>query len=1498
MRRLVLALLFIAALGALIPKPLAPVVHAQAPDLTRVFASYISGSGVDSVRDVVADSSGNWYLTGGTASSGFPVTGGAFDTTFNGNHDVWVAKVNANGTLAWCTFLGGANYDRAYAIEWDTTGVYVAGRAGSGFPTTASALQSVFAGDNEPNSAYGNQDGFVAKLNLTGTSLLWSTFIGGPGREFVRDIDIDSVGDVYAVMADVRVAFPHISGGYDTTHGGGTSLNVPANWDAAICKINAPASGTGATTLTYGTFVGGNNYDGQTPVIRVNSSNEVWMIMGTDSTSSTLTATGGAAQTNNAGDSDLYLIHLSANGATRIAAFYFGGSGSEFMETHCLELDSNEDPVFAGTTKSDNESTFPETPGAFQTIHAGNCTSGCSNYNGDGFVAKAPAALTSVNCTYLGGSSGDGLQGISLTPADEVIVTGASFSANFPTTTGAFQTTKSTGGDMVLVKLNSALTALVYSTYYGGNAMDEGRCNAIDVNERIMLGGHSLSTNFPTLSPFDTDAGGDDGALVVFELNAGASNVAPTCNAGTDGAVTLPAMANLDGTAADDGLPNPPATLTTTWTQFSGPGSPTGVTFANANAQDTTATFTAGAGTYVLRLTADDSALNTTDNVTITVSAAASNVAPSVAAGSDQNITLPAASTLDATVSDDGLPTPPNLTTTAWTKVSGPSGGIVTFGNSAAVDTTASFSVNGTYVLRLTANDSALQTTDDIQITVAAAAGGSLPAGWLTADIGTVGVAGSSSESAGTFTSAGSGRDISGRLDGFRYTWQNAEYVSGDEMFACQVVSMGSTHPLAKAGAMIRQNISPGSKFAMMAITPTGAQFLVRKTYGPNGIVGGVVQVMGMATNVRAPYWVKVIRSGQTFSGHISEDGDIWTQVGPTVRIGFSYDTANAKGHCYIGMAVTGHSATVATTAVFDNVSNTFSSAGAWFYVAPGGSGTLAADNFATPSNLKAIATGSDVATITDLATVWGRDGQYFGRYNFGLAGTSGNRITVRGYPDEEMVINGPMDTVLTSAITVTTNTTFTVANPDIFAASSDAILIDSEFIKGTISGSTFTTTTRGFGGTTAATHLNGAQVRTEAPVMTNQGSFADYINMRVTVLSSTSRAVDNSTFSAYKRPTIIDDLGDNQKLINVFADNGGTSVTNQAGGTNSEIYGLIAMNQGMYQKDGPAGHNVYFQASTPKSLKETILGNSAANNLNVSSSSAASTYEGLVLMMGVNSSARSQSSMTITNNFCYRDCAQWGPDTGSDSAGTVLFTGNYFAATIPCTIQAFVSGTITGNTCVGLATSSGATMRIRHVAAGSAANYEVNNNKYYRGRTGLFPVLQVQGTAFRYNSSQGGSGSFWQDIAGSGGNFERTGCLYSSQAANQEDEPCFFHENTDISTAALPSVNATFCRINQYDTNRAHLIVFNWTGGSTVSVDFSQCTLNGVVTPFLIAGDIPEVRYAPDFWGDPVLPAFEYVSGNPAIPMTNRPAQSVIGHWDRASDTLPTFGVFVVLKK
>ena len=271
----------------------------------------------------------------------------------------------------------------------------------------------------------------------------------------------------------------------------------------------------------------------------------------------------------------------------------------------------------------------------------------------------------------------------------------------------------------VQISVNNGPFTIAASNNQGGVALQEGATWAqaeVDLTPllagltspvvRIRVAFDSVDSVLNSFTGFLVD----DVQLLAFSGTV--INSAPTVNAGPDQAITLPASASLSGTVSDDGLPNPPAAFTTAWTMVSGPGT---VTFGNAGAAVTTATFST-AGSYVLRLTANDSALSATDDVVITVSPVPVNQPPVVNAGFDQTITLPASATLNGTVTDDGLPNPPATVTTLWSVVSGP--GTVTFGNASAKATTATFSASGSYTLRLTASDSLLSASDDVVVSV------------------------------------------------------------------------------------------------------------------------------------------------------------------------------------------------------------------------------------------------------------------------------------------------------------------------------------------------------------------------------------------------------------------------------------------------------------------------------------------------------------------------------------------------------------------------------------------------------------------------------------------------------------------------------------------------------------------------------------------------------------------------------------------------------------
>ena len=200
------------------------------------------------------------------------------------------------------------------------------------------------------------------------------------------------------------------------------------------------------------------------------------------------------------------------------------------------------------------------------------------------------------------------------------------------------------------------------------------------------------------------------------------------------------------------------------------------------------------------------------------------------------------------------------------------------------------------------------------------------PVTWQDGDIGAVGLAGSSSVAGGTFTVKGSGSDIWGQADSFNYVYQS---LNGDGQIVARVASQQNTQQWAKAGVMIRESLAAGSAEVSVAVTPSnGIAFLQRATTGGSS----TVTTTGSAV---APYWVKLVRVGNTITGYASADGVTWQQVGTT--------TVTMATNVYIGLMVSAKNNTVLNTSTFDNVSATGPGIGAPPQAPPAAPGTLTA---------------------------------------------------------------------------------------------------------------------------------------------------------------------------------------------------------------------------------------------------------------------------------------------------------------------------------------------------------------------------------------------------------------------------------------------------------------------------------------------------------------------------------------------------------------------------
>jgi hypothetical protein len=472
-------------------------VQSRPVDLTLDASSYIGASDEGGARDVAVDAQGNIYVTGGT-SAGCPRTLGP---GAQGEIDVCVAKFTPAGGLVWARVLGGPGHDRAYAVEVDATGaVYLAGRAGPRFPTTAGVLQQNFGGDNV-GGAYGQQDGFVAKVAPDGARLLWATYFGGPGPGFIRDLDIDASGSVYVVASGAAPRFPHVTAGaFQYVHGGQT--------DAVVAKIS-PDGGR----VIWGSYLGGAGSEFGGPSVRVDATGHV-LTVGNSNSPDMPTPNGFGGR--HAGGGDAYLARFTPDGSGLVYGTYLGGRQGEGTGTHNLAIDTRGN-AYAGHWTFSAE--IPIVGNAVQRRKAGTTSST------DAIVWKVSPVGELLANTYVGGSDGENVQGMAIDAEGNVFLSLANVrSADLPVTPGAFQTARRGPEDGALVVLSGDLSRVIYATYVGGGGSDSSRSLALDPTGRVVLAGASESPDWPARNAFRPTRQGDSTNMVFarFTRAAGA----------------------------------------------------------------------------------------------------------------------------------------------------------------------------------------------------------------------------------------------------------------------------------------------------------------------------------------------------------------------------------------------------------------------------------------------------------------------------------------------------------------------------------------------------------------------------------------------------------------------------------------------------------------------------------------------------------------------------------------------------------------------------------------------------------------------------------------------------------------------------------------------------------------------------------------------------------------------------------------------------------------
>ena len=521
-------------------------------DPSLAYSSYLGGSQDDTGLGIAVDSAGAAYVTGRTSSTDFPTTAGAFDTSYNGGGDAFVTKLNpAGSSLAYSTYLGGSSDDEGAGIAVDSAGsAYVTGFTESAdFPTTAGAFDTSYNGGG---------DAFVTKLNPAGSSLTYSSYLGGSGFDSGGSgIAVDSSGAAYLTGNAGSIDFPTTAGAFDTSYNGGIE-------DAFVTKLNPAGSG-----LAYSSYLGGSDLDSGRG-IAVDSAGAAYVTGETSSTDFPTTAGAFDTSFNGGGDllgDDAFVTKLNPAGSGLAYSSYLGGSQDD--PGVGIAVDSAGAAYVTGRTTSTD---FPTTAGAFDTSFNGTGPFG----DGDAFVIKLnPAGSGLAYSSYLGGSSDDFGSGIAVDSAGAAYVTGRTSSTDFPTTAGAFDTSFNGGDDAFVTKLNPAGSGLAYSSYLGGSFLglraEEGSGIAVDSAGAAYVTGGTSSTDFPTTAgAFDTSFNGASDAFV--------SKLPPVAS------TTHPTATTVSCSPASVSVGNPTScTATVTDTASSGQTTPSGTLSFSSN---------------------------------------------------------------------------------------------------------------------------------------------------------------------------------------------------------------------------------------------------------------------------------------------------------------------------------------------------------------------------------------------------------------------------------------------------------------------------------------------------------------------------------------------------------------------------------------------------------------------------------------------------------------------------------------------------------------------------------------------------------------------------------------------------------------------------------------------------------------------------------------------------------------------------------------------------
>jgi hypothetical protein len=386
---------------------------------------------------------------------------------------LWIDPV-----LTYASYLGGAGYDAGYAIAVDGSGqTYVTG-------TTASVS---FSSQNTGLRA--SRDAFVTKFSANG-AVVYTTILSSSADDSGQAIAVDSTGNVYVAGTTEGSDFPATPGAWQTASGGGE--------DGFAAKLNSSGN------LVCASYIGGAGNDVATGIAIDKSGNAY--ISGYTSSVGFPTTPGAPQLTYGGGPYDAFLVKLNAAGSSAVYATLLGGSGND--QAQSIALDPAGNVCIAGYTDSTDlavQSPLQANPGG----------------EGDAMIACLNAAGTAwLTVSYLGGSGVDQAYALAIDGAGNLYVAGTTFSEDFPTTPGVFQTSLAGSYDAFAVKLSPLGSSLVYATLLGGSGSDAATSLAIGSAGDVWAAGYTASFDFPLVGAWQaSNYGSFDGFIAHLSAN-------------------------------------------------------------------------------------------------------------------------------------------------------------------------------------------------------------------------------------------------------------------------------------------------------------------------------------------------------------------------------------------------------------------------------------------------------------------------------------------------------------------------------------------------------------------------------------------------------------------------------------------------------------------------------------------------------------------------------------------------------------------------------------------------------------------------------------------------------------------------------------------------------------------------------------------------------------------------------------------------------------------